>query len=827
MAIQLVIILLLAVIGQTNSQCMTTAQCGCRESAGCCLVVEENLPPISVVGVNDMINVAGNPNPQYGLTDNPDGTFSINGSGFIFTQRTLNREQDRSCFALRVSVGGMLQTSSLVLIKVSDVNDNPPMFNESSYRITVPEQTVDQPNFECTQEIMERLRAEDLDEGDNAMINYSVEGDFDFVIMDSSMPCVTPNFVLDRDTPPTSYLFTLIASNVAPPNFSARTTVTYALQDLNDNSPAFDNISYAISTREDTVQMSPIFQFRARDIDLGSNGEDSLMYSIRGGEGTIFAVNATSGILELIGEVDAEEEDSYTFEVVARDGGSPGLVGTATVVVSITDINELAMFDFQNEVHEITENQMETPLSFISIDDRDVQPSNNNNSIEVIGGDGKFVASFLELANGYSLQQVMGVDFEQNRTIQIILRTMEFGDPFLTQDYIYNITVLDVNDNRPGLMRTLFTLKEEDSDSQFIVNLTQHVFDDDSGANGLVGEYELVSVRNSTTDLTSNFQGTLNSNTGVLTKGNMRINREMLGNSLDYRVNITDMGEPPLSQTVDFTVMILDINDNSPVFQPSSYNFALEENLPMSTRVGTVLASDSDHMRNGIVIYFIVEEDSDPQFEINDRTGEVSSLAEFNRETRDSYQIIVGAHDQGTPQQTAEAVAIVMITIDDVNDENPMFMERQPSFNIDTSTRPGSEVGTVSATDQDLSPFNETEYVLETNLSIFSIGRSSGVITLQSSLTSAGTFHLNISAFNPGREELKDTIAATVSVSEAPGSQLAVIAGVVVGAMVLLLLIVIVLIIAVYFYHKNKQLNQYSVRVVRNDLNGTQLKELN
>ena len=585
MAIQLVIMLLLAVIGQTNSQCMTTVQCGCRESAGCCLVVEENLQPISVVGVNDMITVAGNPNPQYGLTDNPDGTFSINGSGFIFTQRTLNREQERSdfadsCFTLSVSVDGMLQTGSLVLIKVSDVNDNPPMFNESSYRITVPEQTVDQPNFECTQEIMERLRAEDLDEGDNAMINYSVEGDFDFVIMDSSMPCVTPNFVLDRDTPPTSYLFTLIASNVAPPNFSARTTVTYALQDLNDNSPVFDNISYAISTGEDTVQMSPIFQFRARDIDLGSNGEDSLMYSIRGGEGTIFAVNATSGILELIGEVDAEEEDSYTFEVVARDGGSPGLVGTTSVVVSITDANELVTLMFHNEVHEITENQMETLLLLISIDDRDVQPSNNNNSIEVVGGDGKFVASFLEVANGYSLQQVRGVDFEQNRTIQIILRTMEFGDPFLTQDYIYNITVLDVNDNRPGLLRTQFTLEEEDNDSQLIVDLSQHVFDLDSGTNGMVGEYKLVSVRNSTT---GNFQGTLNSNTGVLTKGNMRIDREMLGNSLDYRVNITDRGEPPLSQTVDFTVVILDINDNSPVFQPSSYAFTLEENLPMST----------------------------------------------------------------------------------------------------------------------------------------------------------------------------------------------------------------------------------------------------
>ena len=237
--------------------------------------------------------------------------------------------------------------------------------------------------------------------------------------------------------------------------------------------------------------------------------------------------------------------------------------------------------------------------------------------------------------------------------------------------------------------------------------------------------------------------------------------------------------------------------------------------------MGTVLATDSDHMRNGIIIYFIVEEDSDSQFQINERTGEVSSLAVFNRETRDSYQIIVGAHDQGIPQQTAEAVAIV---IDDVNDENPNFMQRQPSFNIDTSTRPGSEVGTVSATDQDLRPFNEIEYMLETKPSIFSIGRSSGVITLQSSLTSAGTFHLNISAFNPGREELKGTIAATVSVSEAPGSQLAVIAGVVVGAVVLLLLIIIVLILAVYFYHKNKQ---YSVRVVRNDLNGTQLKELN
>lgn len=210
--------------------------------------------------------------------------------------------------------------------------------------------------------------------------------------------------------------------------------------------------------------------------------------------------------------------------------------------------------------------------------------------------------------NVFSLAQTQSFDHETETTIQIQLASTEIGDPVM-QTFTINLTVTDVNDNPPVLSTTQFSFTEgEWSENQQILDLSQHVFDVDSSNNGIVGQYKLVYVTNDTIDLTADFVSALDESTGVLStqKARTPIDLEMLGNTLNFMVNITDKGEPPISRVVYFTVNIQDTNDNSPLFENTSYTFYLQENQPSGSFVGMVIANDPDYKENGTVVYYIV-----------------------------------------------------------------------------------------------------------------------------------------------------------------------------------------------------------------------------
>lgn len=56
----------------------------------------------------------------------------------------------------------------------------------------------------------------------------------------------------------------------------------------------------------------------------------------------------------------------------------------------------------------------------------------------------------------------------------------------------------------------------------------------------------------------------------------------------------TDGGTPPKSATASVTVVIQDVNDNDPSFQPPQYEVELAEDEPPGTPVVTVTATDAD-----------------------------------------------------------------------------------------------------------------------------------------------------------------------------------------------------------------------------------------
>ena len=807
--------LLLASVQVREGSAQCVSNCGCLNNNVCCLEVMEEQAAGRTVGRDDSSDTAAiladfNETVFTLNSEQVRGIFHVDQNRVISTLVTLDRENETyfeagtHCIVVVVIVSERTDPSKRVPyvlnVRVTDINDNPPLFEDSSYELMIPETTA---TITCSPDLIRPLTASDMDNETNSMIEYSITGGNSslFMIDDVTMPCVTNRGELDYDEGPRSYTFTLVASDPTDPSLSSKTTVTYIITDVNDNDPTFTPRDFEFSIPENLQPPALVGRLIANDIDSGNNGGTNLLYSIVGGS-DFLTLDENSGNLTLSRSVDAERPPSdLTLTVQATDRGSPPRTGSATVMITIEDVNEYIdppQFSPPSGERTIMENALAETIATITIIDRDDTMANRNTTIRVIGD--HFNVTVFPGSMFLFLSQIAPVDYEQNTTVRVVLQTLEWGEPILSQTFFYDLNVMYVNDNEPSLNRTEFDFQETDglrSSDRIIVDLSEYVFDADiGGEDGLIGSYELVSV------MGGNFSGGLDESTGVLRSGDSVIDREKT-ESLEFTVNVTDRGSPPLSQILNFTVVITDVNDNAPMFDEPIYTFYLEENQPSGTHVGIVLARDPDYLENGTVVYSI---NSTLKFTIHERTGEIESKIQFDREIMDRYTFLVDARDDGPNSLSTLNRTEVVVIIDDIDDNDPTFvMNQQTHFSINTDAAPGSVVARVEANDSDSSKFNVIVYRIESTTSFFFIENDrSGEITLTQSLSTQGEHQLNISAFNPGKESGKDVITITITVLEAPFPS-EIIAGTAGGATFVLLMIMVVVICMICLCHRTRR----------------------
>lgn len=147
-------------------------------------------------------------------------------------------------------------------------------------------------------------------------------------------------------------------------------------------------------------------------------------------------------------------------------------------------------------------------------------------------------------------------------------------------------------------------------------------------------------------------------------------------------------------------VDVLDINDNSPRFTTSPVVIDIPEDADIGANVTFVQATDADSGLNAEIRYRL--EGSAGMFSMNPETGSITVAAALDRETQDKYNLIVVAEDQGRP--TLSATASVMVTLTDVNDNDPIFTTQRYEANVLENATLGTNVSTVIATDKDEGP---------------------------------------------------------------------------------------------------------------------------
>ncbi|XP_062250383.1 protocadherin alpha-8-like [Platichthys flesus] len=167
-------------------------------------------------------------------------------------------------------------------------------------------------------------------------------------------------------------------------------------------------------------------------------------------------------------------------------------------------------------------------------------------------------------------------------------------------------------------------------------------------------------------------------------------------------VTAVDGGKPPRSGTLNVSIIVLDSNDNRPVFSQELYEVLIQENVPPGTSVFKMNATDRDEDNNGEIEYTLGKtllRKAYDIFELDKLTGEIKIKGVVDYEENDEYELVVEASDKGTPPLTGECR--VIIKIKDVNDNPPEIEVTSLSDTASEDSKPGTVISLLSVRDKD------------------------------------------------------------------------------------------------------------------------------
>lgn len=165
--------------------------------------------------------------------------------------------------------------------------------------------------------------------------------------------------------------------------------------------------------------------------------------------------------------------------------------------------------------------------------------------------------------------------------------------------------------------------------------------------------------------------------------------------------------------SVDVEVKVLDLNDNKPAFEASSYTTTIMEGMTVGTKIIQIKAQDPDSGANGQVTYSLgsliqSEEASESlarTFSIDSNTGWIFTRKELDHETNPTYMFTVVASDLGETLSLSSTTTVT-VAVSDVNDHPPRFMESYYFSSVQESSPPGEVVAVLNTRDDDNSAVN-------------------------------------------------------------------------------------------------------------------------
>lgn len=249
-------------------------------------------------------------------------------SGVIAVIRHLDRESlTRYQLIVKAQDNGGLSSSATVNIKVTDINDKNPEFDESTlpYIFQVDEGQIDW--------FVGIVHANDADEGINAHISYSIPNDVPFGI-NAETGEIRTRLALDYEQQK-EYRFVVTAKDGAPDARLGTASVTVQVNDVSDEVPHFTDNQIDIQVPENELDY-PVVTVKALDPDA----VPEINYVIRKGDTERFSINANTGQIRTAMPLDYEKQQHYELIVGTLENDGNEIGDIVNVRVQVTDRND-------------------------------------------------------------------------------------------------------------------------------------------------------------------------------------------------------------------------------------------------------------------------------------------------------------------------------------------------------------------------------------------------------------------------------------------------------------------------------------------------------
>ena len=596
--------------------------------------------------------IFNNPNQTIIYYFSPPSPVSIN-NGFIHLTEALDYE-NQSSYDLMVfftdTANNPLQGNYTIKLLVLPVNEYAPIFlNEMPLEYQISESAK-------VGTLVSQLLVTDKDGGIDGDVRYDIisGNGSDTFIIDTITGELYNSIELDREEE-SVYNITVVAYDTPPDKsntLSSFATVFISVFDENDNAPIFDKAIYFAEVPENKAISSPILTLNCTDSDMGVNS--AITYHLIDPNGH-FVVDEISGVLTVAGKLDYESSlIHYELLVQCFDDGEPRLTSETLIIVDITSINEYDPTLDEDKVMLFTVREDAVPGTIIGT---------VNAADEDDGLAGELVYELIystNCPNVLVINQITGelcltrrVDYDHpivdSNIMDCFIFVRDKQTPVRTANATVSITITNVNDNPPSCSPSaVSTVVSEDVLSGAVVSVLS--------CSDLDNDTLIYSIEESSDHFAM-------SNESLVLNG-----------SLDYEINKTfiiviSASDGYFSSAITYFILVAPINEHPPIFTNEVFHCNVSEVRPVGYLVCTISASDGDSGMDGMISYSL--EDFSDTFLINSITGDVLLKQTLDYETVSNYELAVFARDSSATNIQFISSAILNITVEDYNDNNP------------------------------------------------------------------------------------------------------------------------------------------------------------
>ena len=380
-------------------------------------------------------------------------------------------------------------------------------------------------------------------------------------------------------------------------------------------------------------------------------------------------------------EIDREDVSEYQLVVKAVDQAaeaSEQRSNTVTVIILISDRNDcFPKFTSQNKSYIMEDEPLNFTVFYFTAEDKDLDHAGNV-TFSLVEGNERGIFSLDPYWGSLILMKLL--DREKVDKYQLKVKASDQGSPPLSTTITFTLSVLDVNDNLPHFSNYIYKVNVPENESNPDI-LKVHARDLDSGQltyNLPTGFAEDLFIINKTSGQISS-------------KRPLDREKKQL---YELTVYVKDSGYPLYTDRATVIINVTDKNDNVPRLFHNSYYVKVPENSSAGF-VCSIVAQDSDTGINARLLYTVKEGDDFKYFNIDLRTGILSTIRPLDRETVPIHYLVVQVNDTGIPSLST-TVNVTVIVLDE-NDNDPKFNSSEVDISLAGSTQPGDNSSYISS----------------------------------------------------------------------------------------------------------------------------------